>query len=81
MTLLEALSEAHAKSGAPGRVTGFWGINIEGVGAYGARLQSGWIQRFRFQHLQDGRVRVFPSWSIAGDRQRKQATSSERVTE
>lgn len=76
MTLLEALSEAHAKSGAPGRVTGFWGS-----GHYGVEVQRGEVRRFRFWNLHDGRVRVFPSWSIAGDRQRKQATSSGKVTE
>lgn len=76
MTLLEALREAHAKSGAPGKVTGFWGS-----GHYGVQFWGGTIKRCRFWHLPDGRVRVFPTCHIGGKLRRKQATSSERVTE
>jgi len=76
MTLLEALREAHTKSGAPGRVTGFWGS-----GHYGVEVQRGEIRRFRFWNLHDGRVRVFPSCFVGGKLRRKQGTSFGSVSE
>lgn len=68
---LDHIKEAHDKSGAPGEVLGFYGS-----GHYLVRLQYG-ACRFRFFSLRNpDRVRVVPSWTITGDRQRKQATST-----
>jgi hypothetical protein len=69
-TLFEHIKKAHNKSGAPGKVTGYWGN-----GYYNVRLQYGY-KPFRFFTCKNGCVTVKPSWTIAGDRQRKQATSS-----
>lgn len=69
-TIMDHLREAHARSGAPGNVTGFWGD-----GRYNVKLMYG-DQKFRFREHADGRVTVFTSWVVGGARQRKQATST-----
>lgn len=71
-TLFDHIVEAHSLSGAPGRVTGFWGD-----GRYNVQLQYG-TRKFRFKTHGPGdcRVTVYPSWSIDGQRQKKQATST-----
>lgn len=71
-TTMDHLIEAHALAGAPGRVVGWWGD-----GRYKVELQYGEkVFRFRTHGMADDRVTVFPTWTIAGDRQRKQATST-----
>jgi len=71
-TRMDHLVEAHAKSGAPGRVIGWWG-----AARYKVELQYGEkIFRFRTHGMGDDRVTVFPRWSICGARQRRQATST-----
>jgi hypothetical protein len=71
-TTMQHLIEAHAKSGAPGRVVGWWGD-----ARYEVELQYGRkVFKFRTHGMGDDRVTVFPCWSIAGDRQRRQATST-----
>lgn len=71
-TILDHIKEAHNLSGAPGRVTGYFAR-----GYYTVKLQFG-VNMFRFltHGAGDPRVTVMPSWTIAGDRQRKQATST-----
>lgn len=67
---LDLLKEAHYKSGAPGTVVGFYGD-----GRYKVKLQYG-ERTFRFRtHPGINRVTIYASWSIDGDRQRKQATA------
>lgn len=69
METLDRIRQAHNRAGAPGDVIGY-----TGAGRYRVRLQHG-TREFRMHCLPDGRIRVFASWSIAGCRQRKQATS------
>jgi hypothetical protein len=64
-----ALIRAHARSGAPGDVVGFFAD-----GRYRVRLQDGTFKVYPMLTYSD-RVTVKTSWSIAGQPQRRQATA------
>lgn len=63
------IKRAHAKTGALGCVISASAFD----GYYIVQTQYG-RKRFRMKEHFDGRVTVYPCWSIAGDLQRKQAT-------
>lgn len=69
-SLADRIAAAHRKTGAPGTVIGYYAD-----GRYRVQLQYGQrLFRFRTHGAGDLRITVVCNWSIAGCRQRKQAT-------
>lgn len=73
IAIAEAIKAAHNRSGAPGRFIIYGCDNSDqSKGHYVVGLQFG-EQRFQWKRNGD-KLTVRCSWSISGDRQRKQAT-------
>lgn len=77
-TLIQHVREAFIKSGAPGMLTSAAIFHDSDRGTFFVQLQSGLLKSYTYRVLPDGRVCVTCNWSIAGQRQRKQATSTWR---